>query len=78
MLSPPPLPMVRERSSTFLVLLQKKTNQRTTFTLRGKSFYSSSWLERVPNLLWCGMDMYYRNDPSEYSLNFSMINYRFI
>ena len=40
-----------------------------SFALREGCFCSSSWLWGLPLIWYRGFDMYYRNDPSEYSLN---------
>lgn len=50
-------------------LLPREEPVCASFALRGGCFSSSSWFWGLPLVWYRGFDMYYRNDPSEYSLS---------
>ena len=49
-----------------------------SFTLRGGRYHSSSWSRVIAQSGDWEMDMYYRNDPSEYSLEWNCVQHNFI
>ena len=72
-LQPPPPSPHWGGLGTFINLrgLSPRTLASEPFTLRGGCYHSSSWLRELPLFWYRGFDVYYRNDPSKYSLSYS-------